>query len=62
MSFLDNKNVIFGRVINGLRTFKLIEKLDCVNEKPKTISKIVKAGIYIVEKPVDEKQVQKEKE
>jgi len=43
-------------VINGLRTFKLIEKQTCVNEKPKVPSKIVKAGIYKIEKEVKEKE------
>jgi cyclophilin family peptidyl-prolyl cis-trans isomerase len=34
LSFLDNKYVVFGRVISGMRAFKLIEKLDIVNERP----------------------------
>ena len=34
LTFLDNKNVIFGRVIMGMRTLKLIEKLETTNEKP----------------------------
>jgi len=46
LSFLDNKNVVFGRVISGLRIFKLIDKLVCVNEKPKQEIKIVSSGIY----------------
>ena len=46
LTFLDNKNVIFGRVIQGMRAFKLIEKLELNNEKPTEVVKIVKAGIY----------------
>ena len=34
LTFLDNKNVIIGRVIMGMRTLKLIEKLECTNDKP----------------------------
>ena len=34
LTFLDDKYVIFGRVISGLRAFKLIEKSDIINEKP----------------------------
>ena len=25
LKFMDNKNVIFGRIVNGMRTIKLIE-------------------------------------
>jgi cyclophilin family peptidyl-prolyl cis-trans isomerase len=46
LSFLDNKNVVFGRVINGLRTFKMIEKLEVNNEKPLDSVNIVKSGAY----------------
>ena len=34
MNFMDNQTVVFGRVIEGFRTFRLIEKLDTVNEYP----------------------------
>lgn len=34
LTFLDGQTVIFGRVIEGFRVFKLIEKMDCINEKP----------------------------
>lgn len=32
LSFMDKKNVAFGRVISGLRTFKLMEKVECENQ------------------------------
>lgn len=47
LTFLDNKNVIFGRVIMGMRALKLIEKLDCTNEKPTEPAKITQAGPFI---------------
>ena len=34
LSFLDNQTVIFGRVIEGFRVFKLIEKSETLNEYP----------------------------
>ena len=34
LSFMDNKNVIFGRVINGMKTFRTIEGLETYNQKP----------------------------
>ena len=49
LSFLDNKNVIFGRVIQGMRCLKLIEKLETTNEKPNESVKIVTAGPFIVQ-------------
>ena len=49
LTFLDNKNVIFGRVIMGMRTLKLVEKLDCTNEKPNETVKVIEAGPYTVE-------------
>ena len=48
LTFLDNKNVIFGRVVMGMRTLKLIEKLETTNEKPNETVKILSAGPYEV--------------
>lgn len=45
LSFMDNKNMLFGRVIVGMRTFRMIEKLECVNEKPGSKIKITSAGM-----------------
>ena len=36
LSFKDGKNVVFGRVVSGMRTFRMIEKMDTVNERPNT--------------------------
>lgn len=33
LSFLDNENVVFGRVISGMHFIESIEKLETVNEK-----------------------------
>ena len=49
LTFLNNKNVIFGRVIQGMRTLKLIEKLDTTNERPTEAVKIAQAGPYVAE-------------
>ena len=49
LTFLDNKNVIFGRVVIGMRALKLIEKLETTNERPNEPVKVVKAGSYTVE-------------
>jgi cyclophilin family peptidyl-prolyl cis-trans isomerase len=46
LHFLDNKNVVFGRVISGLRTFKMIEKVETVNEKPTQAITITGCGVY----------------
>ena len=46
LTFLDNKNVIFGRVIMGMRTLKLIEKLETTNEKPNEPVQVVSCGPY----------------
>lgn len=46
LTFMDNKYVVFGRVISGMRTFKLMEKLETTNERPNDCVKVVKAGIY----------------
>jgi cyclophilin family peptidyl-prolyl cis-trans isomerase len=31
LSYMDNKNVVFGRVINGMRTINMIQKVECFN-------------------------------
>ena len=46
LTFLDSQNVVFGRVIQGMRAFKLVEKLETTNEKPNDPVKISKAGAY----------------
>ena len=49
LTFLDNKNVIFGRVIIGMRALKLIEKLETTNEKPNEAVTVSQAGPYTVQ-------------
>jgi len=49
LTFLDNKNVIFGRVIQGMRALKLIEKLETLNEKPNDPVKVTQAGPFVVQ-------------
>lgn len=49
LTFLDNKNVIFGRVIMGMRALKLIEKLETTNEKPNEAVTVTQAGPYTVQ-------------
>ena len=44
LTFLDNQNVVFGRVVQGMRAFKLIEKLETTNEKPNEPVKVSKAN------------------
>ena len=46
LSFMDNKNVVFGRVISGMRSIKMIDKLECYNQKPTSIVQIKSAGLY----------------
>ena len=51
LTFMDGKTVVFGRVVEGFRVFKLIEKLDLVNEKPAQPIRVVSAGIHTLQKP-----------
>ena len=46
LSFMDSKYVIFGRVIAGMRAFKIMQKLELINEKPAQAFKIVGTGEY----------------
>ena len=46
LSFMDGKNVVFGRVVDGLRVFKMIEKETCLNERPNCVSTITEASVY----------------
>ena len=47
---MDNKYVVFGRIISGMRAFKMIEKLDIMNERPVSSVKITDSGDYKVSK------------
>lgn len=46
LTFLDGNNVVFGRVIQGMRAIKVIEKMETLNERPNDVVKICSAGIY----------------
>lgn len=46
LAFMDKTNVIFGRVVNGMRTFRLIEKMETVNEKPAQKVTVDSCGLY----------------
>lgn len=52
MTFLDDRNfVAFGRVIEGMRTINLINKVETsLNERPLTEIKIVDCGKFKVSK------------
>ena len=50
LSFLDNQCVIFGRVVEGFRVFKLIEKMETMNEYPHPPVTIQDAGKFGIEK------------
>mgnify|MGYP000468666238 FL=1 len=49
LTFLDDKNVIFGRVIMGMRALKLIENMETTNERPNEAVKVIAAGPYIAQ-------------
>ena len=49
LSFMDNQTVVFGRVVQGFRVFRLIEKLETVNEYPSPPVLIEESGVYTVE-------------
>ena len=51
LTFMDDKTVVFGRIVEGFRVFKLIEQLELVNERPTHPVKIKSAEIYEVKKP-----------
>ena len=46
LSFLDNKCVLFGRVIQGMRVFKVVERLETLNQKPLVEVTIAASGEY----------------
>ena len=50
LTFMDGQTVIFGRIIEGFRVFKLIEKMDTVNEKPSPSVTVETSGVYKLEK------------
>ena len=49
LTYLDGQNVVFGRVISGMQTIRLIEQAETVNERPSDAIKISKTAVYKVE-------------
>jgi cyclophilin family peptidyl-prolyl cis-trans isomerase len=49
LQFMDNETVVFGRIIEGFRVFKMIEKCDTVNEYPNPPIIIQETGIHSIE-------------
>jgi len=43
---MDGKYVIFGRVIQGMRVFRQMEKMECLNERPKDKIEISNCAEY----------------
>ena len=52
LQFMDDQTVVFGRVIEGFRVFKMIEKCDTVNEYPNPPIIIQETGIHSMEKKI----------
>ena len=48
--YLDKKCMVIGRVIQGMRAFRMIEKLETTNEKPDIDVKITGCGEFTVPK------------
>lgn len=46
LTFMDGKFVVFGRVVQGMRVFKLMDKMECLNEKPTKLVGIREAGDF----------------
>jgi cyclophilin family peptidyl-prolyl cis-trans isomerase len=46
LTFMDNKNVVFGRIVNGMRTIRMIEQQETYNEAPIKKVTIDAAAIY----------------
>lgn len=46
LKFMDNKNVVFGRIVDGMRTMRMIEQQDTYNEVPVKKITIEAATLY----------------
>lgn len=57
LPFLDGETVVFGRVVNGFRVFRQIEKLDTTNEYPIPQVVIQDSGLY----KIDDKKLSSKK-
>lgn len=47
LTFLDNENVVFGRVISGMPFIESLQELETVNEKAENVV-VLKSGIYTI--------------
>ena len=46
LSFLDGENVVFGRVIEGMKGISAIESMETINEKPSEPVAISQSGEF----------------
>ena len=49
LTYLDGQNVVFGRVVHGMQSIRMIEQAETVNERPSDSIKIAKTGVYKLE-------------
>jgi len=49
LTYLDGKNVVFGRVVKGMQVVRLMEQSETVNERPSDSIKISKTSVYKVD-------------
>ena len=49
LTFLDDSNVIFGRVIMGMRALKLIENMETTNERPTERVSVISASPFVIQ-------------
>jgi len=50
LSFMDGENVVFGRVIEGMKGIFELEGIETINEKPCEPVSISQSGVYTREK------------
>ena len=46
MPWMDRKRVAFGRVVSGMRVFRMVEKLPTVNQRPVDDVRVVACGAF----------------
>jgi cyclophilin family peptidyl-prolyl cis-trans isomerase len=52
LNFMNNNFVVIGKVVQGMRAFRVLDKVKCENERPKTVIKISASGKFGVEAKV----------
>merc|ERR1711997_572204 len=50
-SWLDNRHVVFGKILEGMKTVRAVEALDDGSSKPTQEAKIANSGEIVVETP-----------